>query len=148
MRLKRACISNVMIYTDAFPACPTGTLKSEMRIQSVAESDRPNWAARANRERMTVRPSDRKDCRQHMTETTTGKNEAPGSRVYLECELCGRAFSPRKVKSDRPARCPACTREERSITLDHCSPALIREKTLLRKTQESRDAVARRLKGT
>ena len=83
-----------------------------------------------------------------MTETTTGKNEAPGTRVYLDCELCGRAFSPRKVRSDRPSRCPTCTKEERNIILDHCSPALIREKTLLRKTQEFRDAVARRLKGT
>ena len=119
-----------------------------MRIQSAAESARPDRAARVNRERTTVRPSYRKDCRQHMTETTTGKNEAPGTRVYLDCELCGRAFSPRKVRSDRPARCPACTREKRNIILDHCSPALIREKTLLRKTQESRDAVARRLKGT
>ncbi len=119
-----------------------------MRIQSAAVCDRPNWTARVNRERTTVRPSDRKDCRQHMTETTTGKNEAPGTRVYLDCELCGRAFSPRKVRSDRPSRCPTCTKEERNIILDHCSPALIREKTLLRKTQEFRDAVARRLKGT
>ncbi len=38
-----------------------------------------------------------------MTVKTTRKNEVPGSRVYLDCELCGRAFSPRKVKSDRPA---------------------------------------------
>lgn len=68
--------------------------------------------------------------------------------LYLDCELCGRAFSPRKAKSDRPARCPACTREERDIALNRCSPSLIRKKTLQRKTQASRDAVARRLKGT
>ena len=29
MSLERACISNVMIYTDAFPTCPTGTLKAK-----------------------------------------------------------------------------------------------------------------------
>ncbi len=83
-----------------------------------------------------------------MTVKTTRKNEVPGSRVYLDCELCGRAFSPRKVKSDRPAWCPACTREERNIALDRCSPSQIRNRTLQRKAQEARDAVAQRLKRT
>lgn len=76
----------------------------------------------------------------------TGEYREPP--VYLICELCGQAFSPLKVKPDQPAWCPACAKEERDYTIDRCSPSQIREKTLQRKTRESKDAVARRLKGT
>lgn len=68
--------------------------------------------------------------------------------LYLNCELCGRAFSPLEVKFDGLACCPACRKQERDIALDRCSPSLTRKKALQRKTQASRDAVARRLKGT
>ena len=83
--------------------------------------------------------------RESKTEMTGEYREPP---VYLICELCGQAFSPLKVKPDQPAWCPACAKEERDYTIDRCSPTQIREKTLQRKTRESKDAVARRLKGT
>ena len=44
--------------------------------------------------------------------------------------------------------CPACRKHEHDMALDCYGPALIREKTLRRKTQDDRDAVARHLKGT
>lgn len=72
----------------------------------------------------------------------------PATDMYLKCALCGGAFSPGKAEPGKPACCPACRNPERNMAIDYCVPTLIREKTMQRKTRESMDAVARRLKGT
>ena len=73
-----------------------------------------------------------------------------GIVVYLDCGLCGRAFSPHRANPgnlEEPVRCPACTRQKRNLGADTRSQSFTRERTLARKARESRDAVARRLKG-
>ena len=80
----------------------------------------------------------------------TLNGESPGIQVYLDCDLCGRAFSPHRGKpgkSGKPICCPSCARQERELAIDRCSAKSIRARSLDRKTRESMDAVARRLKG-
>ncbi|MDE0716172.1 MAG: hypothetical protein OXI10_15105 [Gammaproteobacteria bacterium] len=76
----------------------------------------------------------------------TPDGESPVIQVYLDCELCGRAFSPHRGKPGKPICCPSCARQERDLAIDRCSPRSIRARSLDRKTRESMDAVARRLK--
>ena len=83
-----------------------------------------------------------------MTEMSSEPREPSGTVLYLKCALCGGAFSPEKAEPGKPACCSACRKQERNMAIDYCVPTLIREKTMKRKTRESMDAIARRLKGT
>ena len=80
----------------------------------------------------------------------TRSGRLSGMAVYLDCELCGRAFSPRRARPGNPERtirCPACARQERDLAADARSASSLRQRALDRKMRESMNAVARRLKG-